>query len=135
MDKELDEKIATELFGWERLDVTYWGEEGKRQAELEDWLDRLEITEIGEYFIDVGLEFYIKVSEWHPTEDGHQALSILLWLDINDLHWTLNNVLPGSDPPVYELRISKKNIYVCNYTVPLTICDAAEKLIRINNTV
>ena len=74
---ELDALVAEQVMGWEYLRVRYFGSpnETPREVELHDWMERLDLTSIGEYWIDESAEFWIETEYWLPSRYDADAFS------------------------------------------------------------
>lgn len=55
------------------------------------------------------------------------AGEVITKMENDDWDWQANNVIPNSDPVVYQWTFSKngKHGYACEFTLPLAICKAA----------
>jgi len=78
-NRELDAKVAERVMGWELFKCNYFSsqEESPRQTKLEPWINKVGITDVGDYFIDVDSDFWISVDEWHPSTDISAAWAVV----------------------------------------------------------
>ncbi len=84
--KELDKLIAEKVMKWEFLRIGYFGcydatdhlaNETKRQVELRDWLDNVDLHCIGDYYIDVASDFWIDDYSFKPSKDIKAAWEVV----------------------------------------------------------
>jgi hypothetical protein len=65
----------------------------------------------------------------HYSTDISAAWKLVEELEGGGVWFILSNVIPNSDPIVYEAKFysfdETINVYACEYTVPLAICKAA----------
>lgn len=53
----------------EYLEIGYYGTTSQtaKQTSLYEWIQKVNITDVGEYFIDVDNNYYVHVDEWTPS--------------------------------------------------------------------
>lgn len=75
--RAIDAKVA-ECMGLELLSVGYFGtdSESKRQTELSQWLDIVDIRNVGKYWIDVADNWWVEAYNWEPT-DSYQVWAVV----------------------------------------------------------
>jgi hypothetical protein len=155
--EELDRLIAEKVMGWESFTMGYWGttqrdhypyHENERQTELEAWLEKVDLQEIGHFFIDVENDFHVGVGAWKPSANISDAWQVveklvntghcpaLLYND--NEHWTLSldglQNLPldeGEEFDLYTTFFVEKGMWLDS--VPLAICIAALKAVENEN--
>jgi len=83
MSHDINAAVAVQVMGWEPLTVGYLGTDDAtpRQIELHDWLNRVRLDAVGEYFIDVSNDFWIDVKDWAPSTEITSA-----WVVVQTLH-------------------------------------------------
>lgn len=71
--------VATKVMGWEALHVDYFGtkDETPRQRELAQWLAEVGLSEVGDYFIDPSINFWIAQSDWRPDVDWNDMQDVI----------------------------------------------------------
>ena len=95
MDNETKKLLAKEVMGWEHLIVGYFGglDETARQVELEEWMEGVGISSVGEYFIDIENDWWVMVDEWSPDNNFSDAFRLLCGIlgkpgfECVDLRW------------------------------------------------
>lgn len=81
--KTIDALIAQYVMGWKPHTVGYFGvkegdsAETKEQVELEAWAHKNGLQTIGDWWIDLDDQFFIKQDEWTPSTDIEQAYKAL----------------------------------------------------------
>lgn len=128
-NRELNEKMAV-LMGWERFTCGYFGEddESLRQVELMEWMEKVGLESVGNYFIDVDADMWIEVANWNPDIDIADA-----WLVLEKTYLLDNYSLEKFDNNEYvfghygEYGFDIWTEFVRAPTAPLAICLAAEK--------
>lgn len=129
-NEEINYRIALEIMGWEELRVGYYGTEDEtpRQKELEDWLDKLGVESVGEYYIDVEKNYIFPKELWEPCNLVEQAWEVLEKFPYTD--W---DIIICSSPIEWCCSISRWNkiaVYITSETAPMAICLAALKAIE-----
>ena len=141
--QELDALMATEVMGWEALTVGYFGipeSETPRQVELKEWLDKVGIESVGDYYIDVDSDFLVRADDmwergWHPSTDWSAAGQVVEKMGTDGFSLVIE-CQAGWEPLVYSAVFGPKarspRWYLLDKTVwfeslPLAICVAAHE--------
>ena len=90
--REMDALVAERVMGWELLSLGYVGTESEtqRQRELSDWMERVELTYVGSYWIDVATDFWIEVDSWHPSQEDAPAFQVVDKMIANGWRFSLS---------------------------------------------
>ncbi|MCK5316309.1 MAG: hypothetical protein KAJ55_00265 [Anaerolineales bacterium] len=76
-DREKDAAVA-EARGWEAFTCGYFDfSESPRQREIEEWLDKVGLASVGDYFIDVESDFWKAAEDWKPTTSTATAWELV----------------------------------------------------------
>lgn len=77
-DLELTRLCAIAM-GYEFLAVGYFGgeDETPRQRELADWLDKVELDSVGDYWINVADDFFIEAEDYKPLISDAQCFALV----------------------------------------------------------
>jgi len=81
---------SAELQGWEFIHIQYFGtpECTKRQEELNDWMVKAKLENVGRYYIDELNKFWIRVEDWIPDSEDTPAWQILSVIErMRELGW------------------------------------------------
>jgi hypothetical protein len=124
--QEMDDLVAEKIMGWHK--GTYIFPSGKTIGEdNKDWLDAE-----GRYMHRVKIEdgFYeddedFNLIYWHPSESIMWALEVIEKMEEKVLNFSLESVVPNSDPPVYAAEFGGSKFHKWEFTIPLAICRAA----------
>lgn len=77
--------LVAQLMGYEKLHVGYFGAHGwddkdndetPRQVELQRWMLKVGLRDIGDFYIDVKSDFWIKTINYHPLSDMNTTMQV-----------------------------------------------------------
>ena len=134
--RELDDRVAVSVMGWEVFTLSYFGTEDEtpRMRELHDWLTRVGIESVGVYYIDVERDFWRDSDDFQPSTDIAAA-----WEVVEKVREHFNFELDGDDVwQVWFRPFRMRDGYRVYYgiavsdsgdTAPLAICLAALKAV------
>lgn len=80
--------------GWEFITVGYFGDpetETPRQVQLESWLSRVGVESVGDYWIDVEDDFWMRSVDWNPVNKWEQVGNLIKYYEISLVHDQLKN--------------------------------------------
>ena len=107
--RELDTLIAEQVMGWHLIPS--------------------ETDESGDYWRQMWLDENNKFmhNSFEPSINMSHAWEIVEKMENDDVSFSMADVVPNSDPIVYEFKFMKglSDYYSCEFTAPLTICRAA----------
>ncbi|MFF2531540.1 hypothetical protein ACFVS2_21770 [Brevibacillus sp. NPDC058079] len=130
-EQQIIKVLATEVMGWEFIHVDYTGtdEETTRQKELTKWMDRVNLFDVGDYFIDVENHFWKASSDWNPLKNIADA-----WMVVEKLFIAVVPQSPNSPEDMRFLAyvdndpLSPK-IEVFAGTAQIAICQVALRMV------
>lgn len=78
-NEKINQMIAEYVMNWELLEIGYYdtSSETKRQKELESWMNKNNINNVGKYYIHEKSNLWIKVDKFSPTSNIDDAWLIL----------------------------------------------------------
>lgn len=129
-NEEINSRIATEIMGWEELRIGYYGTEDEtpRQKELEDWLDKLGVESVGEYYIEVNKNYIFPKELWEPCKLIEQAWEVLEKFPPKDYKII---ICPSYNGWICQInKWTEWSLPTETETAPMAICLAALKAIR-----
>lgn len=131
--REIDSLVAEKIMGFELLEVRYWDhDETERQKEIKEWLNKVGLDMVGEYYIDIKNDFWIRKDYYRPTEEISSAWEIVEKLDLNEFcvsrFYTLNNDL---EYHVYMDDGTKNYEVIKAPTLNMAICKATLRTVGI----
>lgn len=127
--RELDERVAREVMGWEVFDLGYYStdEETPRMRELSNWVDAMQIESVGRYYIDVAKDFWVETGDFAPSTSIADAWTVLEHMRGRGWHVALDDSM-GDDGPFwceFSDEGYEKGGQAWEATWPLAICHAA----------
>jgi hypothetical protein len=114
--REMDALIAKKVMGWSADPEGYWLDRKNEYADTGWGLFKQDET-----------KNHPACKEYNPSADIRAAWEIVVAMEEKDIWFELANVVPNSDPIVYEAKFigGRDGAYACEDTAPLAICRAA----------
>jgi hypothetical protein len=105
---ETDALVAERVMGWEKIEIKYFGSDSTpRQNELEDWMHKVGLCYLGDYFIDIDRDFWIEVENWKPSTDIAAAWEVVKEMNAKGF-WCYINLLSSQCRATFEFVKNRK---------------------------
>jgi hypothetical protein len=128
--RSLDAEVAETVFGWESFRCGYFGTEDEtpRMEQLSDWMDRVGLDAVGDYFIDEAAEFFVSAEDFRPSKDIATAWQVHQKMCGSRLGVRIRyfDALKAQTEPIAGFRVAWPDVLVVlRDTMPEAICRAA----------
>ena len=121
-----DARIARKIMGWEVFRCGYFGtdEETPRMRELHEWMGRVGLEAVGDYYINVDEDFFVSADEFQPSRHVDDAWQVIEKMRAG----AATTVLIESMPDGWAVRVggfAHRKGDGRSPSLPLAICRAA----------